>query len=57
MAERRQSIVQEVVGLPAEDALLLSTHDEEFFYAGVSVAESAALDVDDFYTSHMYARQ
>ena len=47
MAERRQSIVQEVVGLPAEDALLLSTHDEEFFYAGVSVAESAALDVDD----------
>ena len=47
MAERRQSIVQEVVALPAEDALLLSTHDEEFFYAGVSVAESAALDVDD----------
>ena len=47
MAERRQSIVQEVVGFPAEDALLLSTHAEEFFYAGVSVAESAALHVDD----------
>ena len=49
MAGTRRSLVQEVVGLPPEDALLLNTHDEEFFAAGITRAEAADLggDSDD----------
>ena len=43
MAERRQSIVQEVVGLPPDTALLLSAHDEELYAAGITSAEVADL--------------
>ena len=46
MAATRRSIVQEVVGLPPSDALLLDAHDEEFYAAGITRADAADLGDD-----------
>ena len=42
----RVSAVREVLGLPAEDSLLLAQHDEEFFEEA-EVAESSSSSSDD----------
>lgn len=47
MASRRQSVAQEVVGLPADDALRLASHDEGFFAHDVVDAESDYTDDDE----------
>ena len=51
----RVSAVREVLGLPAEDSLLLAQHDEEFFEEA-EVAESSSSSSDDDLFSDRSAR-